>query len=640
MIQFSCCIPGGSLMPEGVREVPDSPAGQIVEKCRYLLSVGFDKTECAGGMLADLTPEDADWLVEENAKSSLELVAVNSLFPGDWRLADPAADHAPYYERAVKLFTIMQRLGIPYAVFGSGAARSLRENREEGYRTLTDFLGKMASAAAERGITIVIEPLRKAETDVFVTVPETGESVYAMDNEHIRLLYDAFHMAEEGTDLSCVRDYMDLLRHCHIAESPKRSAPGSEDSADLSYNRRFAAELIKGGYQGAVSIECGFRDFKAEAVSSLAYLKEIFAVADTVTCTPARDLVEEPVYLKPERGTVSGDITSAEADGKLYPASQWRDGVLVILTAKKGETLTLTLGREKVGQAPTVEIAGHHLYDRDIGAIDVRFGDKLFGSYVTGGFDKPFFGPVADDQGNVFTRVDPDTREHPHQRSVFIGVGDVNGVDCWNETPGHGCVRNQVIKNRKQASAYASFTVGNCWTDAEGKPLVYEVSTYTVYNQSDACRALDVEVTFQANHGDVTFGPTKEAGPLGIRLRDELRADIGCGQLTNSWGGIGEGECWSHAAEWCDYYGEPDGIGPMGVTVFDNEKNERFPTAWHIRAYGLFAANNLYFKGGLTIPAGESLTYRFRILFRRRPMSREEIADRFAMYTLHPIDAR
>ena len=638
MIQFSCCIPGGSLMPEGVKEVPDSPAGQIVEKCRWLLSVGYDRTECAGGMLADLTPEDLDYLVEENRRSPLGLVAVNSLFPGNYRLADPHADHTPYYERAVKLFTIMQKLGIPYAVFGSGAARSLRQNRIDGYRTLSVYLNEIARAAADRGVTIVIEPLRRAETDVFVTVPETGESVRAMDDEHIRLLYDAFHMAEEGTDLSSVRDYIDLVRHCHIAEAPKRSAPGSDDSADLSYNRRFAAELIKGGYRGAVSIECGFRDFKAEAVSSLAYLKEIFAEAETVSCTPIRDLTEEPVYLKPERGTIPADVTSAEADGRLFPASPWKDGVLVVLTAKKGETLTLTLGREKVGQAPTAEIAGHRLYGRDIGAIDVRFGDRLFGSYVTYGFDKPFFGPVADDAGNVFTRVDPDTREHPHQRSVFIGVGDVNGVDCWNETPGHGCVRNQVIYDRKQSSAYASFTVGNNWTDAEGKPLVYEKSTYTVYNQSDACRALDVEVTFKAAYGEVKFGPTKEAGPLGIRIRDELRADIGCGQLTNSWGGIGESECWSHTAEWCDYYGEPDGIGPMGVTVFDSERNERFPTAWHIRAYGLFAANNLYFKGGLTIPDGEELTYRFRILFRRRPMSREELSDRFALYTLRPLD--
>ena len=54
MIKISCCIPGGSLMPEGVAGVPEGPVGQIVSKCRYLLSVGYDCTECAGGMLAGL----------------------------------------------------------------------------------------------------------------------------------------------------------------------------------------------------------------------------------------------------------------------------------------------------------------------------------------------------------------------------------------------------------------------------------------------------------------------------------------------------------------------------------------------------------------------------------------------------------
>ncbi|MBE6542374.1 MAG: hypothetical protein E7672_08005, partial [Ruminococcaceae bacterium] len=93
-------------------------------------------------------------------------------------------------------------------------------------------------------------------------------------------------------------------------------------------------------------------------------------------------------------------------------------------------------------------------------------------------------------------------------------------------------------------------------------------------------------------------------------------------------------ECWSKVAEWCDYAGNIDGVGEMGITVFDCHTNERFPTAWHIRAYGLFAANNLFFKGSVSIPAGESITYKFRILFRRREMSKDEIADRFVMYTL------
>ena len=63
-------------------------------------------------------------------------------------------------------------------------------------------------------------------------------------------------------------------------------------------------------------------------------------------------------------------------------------------------------------------------------------------------------------------------------------------------------------------------------------------------------------------------------------------------------------------------------------------KNERHPTAWHVRAYGLFAANNLFFKGGFTIQAGQSITYRYRVIFRRRSMTNEEISDRYVIYTL------
>ena len=631
MIQLSCCIPGGSLMPEGVAGVPESPVSQIVSKCRYLLSLGYDCTECAGGMLAGLSDDEIRALAEENARDSLRLRAVNSLFPGDWKLADPDADRTPFFVRADKIFSIMEQLGASYAVFGSGGARSLIPEKENSRAALTGFVKELARRAKEHRVTLVIEPLRRAETNVFVTVPEAGEAIRAMNDPDVCLLYDSFHMAEEGTDLGAVRDFADLLRHCHIAEAPKRSVPGSEDSGDLTYNRRFARELIRAGYEGAVSIECGFKDFKEDAVRGLAYMKEIFKEITTIEFKPARDCREEPVYIPVKDGTVPPSVTSAECGGQIFPAAPLADGVLVILTARRGETVTLSLSSDPVPGAPNAELRPEEK------KVSVTVGGNLFSEYV---FDpsipKPFFGQVKDDRGNPFTRLDLTVKEHPHQRSVFIAVGDVNGVDCWNETPNHGFVRNESIEDIVNTSSYAAFTAKNLWTDHDGNPLLRESTRYTVYNQSEECRALDLAVTFHADFGKVDFGPTKEAGPLGIRMRDELREDIGCGVLSNSWGGIGEGECWSRSAEWCDYAGTVPGVGPMGVTVFDNEKNERFPTAWHIRSYGLFAANNLYFKGGLTIPAGESLTYRFRILFRRREMTREELSDRFVQYTVSP----
>ncbi|MGN1409264.1 MAG: DUF6807 family protein [Eubacteriales bacterium] len=627
MIKFACCIPGGSLMPEGIAAVPKSPAEEIVEKCRYLLNIGYDFTECAGGMLAGLDDDGVELLTCENNRNPLKIVSVNSLFPSSWRLSDPDSDKTEYINRAVRIFSIMNKLGVRYAVFGSGAARSIPVGveREAGYAALVGFIRKIAAEAEKYGVTILIEPLRSSESNIFTTVKESGEFVRALGLGNVKLLFDSFHMAQEGSDVKCVRDYFDIVKHCHIAESPKRSIPGSSDSADLSYNKNFARELISGGYDGCVSVECGYSDFRKDAVSALAYLKEIFMQNTVLKYKAIRNLRGEPVYIKPESGEIGEDITSVRCGDRVFPASKYKDGVIAVISAEAGEELTLTVGYD--------EFTGCSAEVKD-DRVEVKIGGKHFSDYVFSGYNKPFFGQIVDDDGVPFTRLDFETKEHPHQRSLFIAVGDVNGVDCWNEYNNYGLVKNKAIKNVVSASAYASFTAENCWTDLDGKPLITENTTYTVYNQQPDVRVLDIETVFCADYGEVKFGATKEAGPLGIRVRDELRADIGSGQLSNSWGGVGEGECWGRSAEWCDYCGEIDGVGTMGITVFDCCDNERHPTAWHIRAYGLFAANNLYFKGGYTIPAGESVTYKYRVIFRRREMTRCEISDRYVVYTL------
>ena len=345
----------------------------------------------------------------------------------------------------------------------------------------------------------------------------------------------------------------------------------------------------------------------------------------TFEYTAPRMLREEPVFLC--AADVPADITSVSANGKIFPASAVSGGILAVLSAEAGETLTLTTGKEDCGSCKAD-------VDADNSAVSLTLNGHSFAEYAYGtDFPKPHLGPITDNSGNSFTRCDLMHKEHPHQRSLIIAIGDVNGVDCWNEPADCGFVRNEAIYDVISGSAYAAFSAKNRWTDHDGKPLMTENTRFTVYNQSEDCRMLDLAVTFTADFGDVVFGATKEAGPLGLRLRDELRADIGTGTLCNSRGGIGEGECWSKEAEWCDYHGCVDGIGEMGVTVYDNPSNERYPTAWHIRAYGLFAANNLYFKGGYTLKSGESITYRYRILFRRREMDSAELACRYEGYT-------
>ena len=279
MVKLGCCIPGGSFMPEGVAEIPQSPAQSLIAKCRYVLDTGFDYTEVGGGMLVGLG--DAEWetVLRENENDPLGLYAANSLFPKELRMGDPAADRDAQTAYIRKLVDRFVPLGIRYAVFGSGVARSIPDgvSRADGIAALRRFMTDFADYAYPRGVTLVIEPLRKKETNVFVTVPESAAEVRALANPGIQLLCDAFHMAEEGTPVGAVRDAAPLIRHCHIAEAPDRTCPGKFTTGDPQYNRDFAKTLNEIGYTGGVSAECSFDDFQKDVPAILAYLREIFA---------------------------------------------------------------------------------------------------------------------------------------------------------------------------------------------------------------------------------------------------------------------------------------------------------------------------------------------------------------------------
>jgi hypothetical protein len=92
------------------------------------------------------------------------------------------------------------------------------------------------------------------------------------------------------------------------------------------------------------------------------------------------------------------------------------------------------------------------------------------------------------------------------------------------------------------------------------------------------------------------------------------------GNYRSSEGITGEA-VWSTRAKWMDLYGS---IGQENVSlvICDHPKNLSYPTYWHARGYGLFAANPFgakdFTKGAeelnYTIPAGKSLTQRYRII--------------------------
>lgn len=348
-----------------------------------------------------------------------------------------------------------------------------------------------------------------------------------------------------------------------------------------------------------------------------------------------RALYAEPVTIRPKEGIAADGANALRcvSCGTIFPASFEDGAVTAILTLPAGEYEFEPATTD--GETP-VTLSGIDKLADGAESFDILIGGDKFASYVfKKSLAKPYLGPIATSFGGSYTRLDFETKEHPHHRSVFFGVGDVSvgdikNVDFWNEPADCGIQTHAGIAEYAENSVGASFVAKTVWRSHDGEPMIDAACKYKFYAQPASCRYVDLELTYTASYGDVAFGVTKEAGPLGVRMADPLRAERG-GYIANSYGAKGESECWGREAEWCVYGGTLDGH-EIGVAVFDNSKNERYPTSWHIRDYGLFAANNLYFRGGLTIPSGESLTYKYRLVFFEGSVGDANIADRFITY--------
>ena len=80
----------------------------------------------------------------------------------------------------------------------------------------------------------------------------------------------------------------------------------------------------------------------------------------------------------------------------------------------------------------------------------------------------------------------------------------------------------------------------------------------------------------------------------------------------------------------------------VGVAIFDHPRNQRHPTWWHVRDYGLFAANpfgqhdfeKLADKsaGNLTVPAGQSITFRYRFYLHPGDAAQGHVAAKYQEY--------
>lgn len=271
---------------------------------------------------------------------------------------------------------------------------------------------------------------------------------------------------------------------------------------------------------------------------------------------------------------------------------------------------------------------------------NLRFGDAI----------RPYFMPLSGPFGASVTREFPlkkvkgGSTDHVHHRSLWTGWGDVNGADNWSEGITGVPQRVEEVTVARGCHALGHLQFRATWMDRDGEdPVLEEVRDAFFYNLWGPETLADVRVRFTATHGDVRFGDTKEGGFVAVRVADPLRGSHG-GRIENAHGMLGEVECWGKRAGWCDYSGMLDG-SVVGVALMDHPSNAGYPTRWHVRDYGLMAANPFglsHFEpgsgadGSRVLPAGDTLEFRYRVYVHAGTAREANVAERYLDFVNPP----
>jgi hypothetical protein len=306
--------------------------------------------------------------------------------------------------------------------------------------------------------------------------------------------------------------------------------------------------------------------------------------------------------------------------------------------------------------------------ERSDRGVVVKIDGELFTEYFIKAGKSPAMWPVIGPTGKPMTRSYPvgkaaagekETDDHPHHQSIWFTHDRVNGADFWKDnvngkSSGGAHIKHRKFKEVTSDGATAKIVTVNDWMNSD-KRVCEDERTIAFGAQSNGDRWIDFTITIKATDRDVTFGDTKE-GTFAVRVADPMRVEAKLGgQIVNSDGQVDDA-AWGLPAKWVDYTGpvetpkkrvdvaltkQGNGAGDdiLGIAIFSHPKSFVPVPRWHVRGYGLFAANpfgdadfpksKAAKQGPTTIKKSESLTLRYRVLLHRGRTDKSEIESAF-----------
>lgn len=294
--------------------------------------------------------------------------------------------------------------------------------------------------------------------------------------------------------------------------------------------------------------------------------------------------------------------------------------------------------------AASVTTAADLTVEKDAEGVTVKIDGQLFTRYLIKVGTKPILWPIVGPTGKEMTRAWPmregnadEKTDHVHQKSFWFTHGAVNKVSFWDENKGHGDIVHREFA-KVEGGKQAVIATRNDWVGPDGVKICEDERTLTFGGDAET-RWIDFDTVVKAGSTPVTFGDTKE-GAFGLRVAGTMNVDKKLGGKIVNAQGLTDDKAWGKAAEWVDYHGPVQGE-TLGVAILNHPSSFRYPSHWHVRTYGLFAANPFGLRdfsgdknidGSHVIEPGKTMSLRYRVIFHKGTETDGKIADRFAEY--------
>ena len=237
---------------------------EFVERIEAVARAGYPAFEFWGW-------QDKDMPAVKETKERLGLECAGFGVRGG-TLLDPA-NHQHFWDTLGQAAEWAKQLKCPSLIVTTG--NTLPDvSREQQLADLRRGLEGVAKAAQAGGVVAVVEPLNSKvdHKGYFLDHgPEAFQLVEEINNPHLRVLYDIYHMQiMDGDIIATIEQQIDKIGHFHVADVPGRHEPGT---GELNYQNIFR-RIDATGYKGFVGLE--YRP-SADHAASLDHVKSLAA---------------------------------------------------------------------------------------------------------------------------------------------------------------------------------------------------------------------------------------------------------------------------------------------------------------------------------------------------------------------------